>query len=118
LRVFARRRHQETEVTAFTQTTKAGAALAMASAETTGRLAMGGQTVSVTSDDRQDHSTAPAENVQNPPATAGEVQGYSFGLPGPLSAAEPPPGTTDPYGPPVPGRDLPARVSLLKPLFE
>jgi len=79
---------------------------------------MVGQTVLVDGNYEKDHSADPAENMQHPPATAAEVQGYALGLPGPFSAPEPPPGTTDPYGPPMPGRDLPARISLLKPVLE
>jgi hypothetical protein len=41
-----------------------------------------------------DSQMIPLAEAHDQPATAAEVQGYALGLPGPLAAPEPPPGTT------------------------
>jgi hypothetical protein len=62
------------------------------------------QSMSVTSNDDADSRLLPADAPQ-PQHAAGEVRGYLlFWRPG-VFASEPPPGTTDPYGPPMPGGD-------------
>ncbi len=72
--------------------------------------------MSVNSNHENDRSADPAENVQAPRAAEAEVEGYLALWNAPIFAAEPPPGTTDPYGPPMPGRDMPAHIRFIKPL--
>lgn len=60
----------------------------------------------------------PAVNAENAESTETDVQGYLLPWSGPFSAPEPPPGTTDPYGPPMPGRDIPTVNRFFKPIAD
>lgn len=72
--------------------------------------------MSTNSNDETDSRVNPAEDAHQLPAVEAEVRGYLVRWHPRVFAAEPPPGTTDPYGPPMPGDDdRPDRMGLMKP---
>jgi hypothetical protein len=71
--------------------------------------------MSTNSNHETDSRVLPADVAHQTPAAEADVQGYLIPWHPRIFASEPPPGTTDPYGPPMPGRDMPAHPSFFKP---